>query len=149
MWGTHGGGVRARRQGGAVLVMAGVLLGASSAVAQQGGQGALACYQQAEREVSLTSDQALWLCQGAISTAPAECYAASQLPGTFLSTEEAIDLCRCAMSTAPVSCYQHAHDETFLDTRDILQLCSPSLAYGLLSDCQPGAYPVYPWRWPR
>jgi hypothetical protein len=148
MWGMHGGGVRARRLGGVVLVVAGVLLGAS-AVAQQGLQGALACYQQAERLVSLTSDQALWLCEGATSTAPAECYAASQAPPVFLSTEDAIDLCRCAMSTEPVACYHRGTHETFLEEQDILQLCSPSLAYHLLSDCRTSAYPAYPWIRPR
>lgn len=148
MRGIHGGDVRASRLGGVVLVMASVLSGAR-AEAQQGLQGALTCYQQAERLVSLTSDQALWLCQGATSAAPAECYEASQAPPVFLSTEDAIDLCRCATSTEPVACYHRATHETFLEEQDILQLCSPSLAYHLLSDCRTSAYPAYPWIWPR
>lgn len=127
------------------LVMAGLLLGAAGARAQGLGQGALACYQRAEREVSLSSDQALRLCEGAVSAAPAECYIASQAPATFLSTEDAIQLCRCTASAEPVSCYVRADRETFLDTQQILQLCSPSLTYNLLSDCLPNSLPVRPY----
>lgn len=124
------------------LVMAGLLLGAASARAQETGQGALDCYQRAEREVSLSSDQALRLCRGAISAAPAECYIVSRAPATFLSTEDAIALCRCTLSTEPVGCYVHADRETFLDTLQILQLCSPSLTYDLSADCRPYSLPA-------
>ena len=127
------------------LVMAGLLLGAASARAQETGQGALACYQRAEREVSLSSDQALRLCRGAISAAPAECYIVSRAPATFLSTEDAIELCRCTVSTEPVGCYVRADRETFLDTVQILQLCSPSLAYDLSPDCRSYAVPARPY----
>ena len=126
------------------LVMAGLLLGAAGARAQERSQGALACYQQAEREVSLSSEQALRLCQGAVSAAPAECYIASRAPATFLDTEAAIELCRCTTSTGPVSCYVRADRETFLDTQQILQLCSPSQAYDLSLDCLP-TVPVRPY----
>lgn len=126
------------------LVMAGLLLGAAGARAQERSQGALACYQRAEREVSLSSEQALRLCQGAVSPAPAECYIASRAPSTFLDAEDAIELCRCAASTAPVSCYERADRDTFLDTPQILQLCSPSLSYDLSPDCRP-TVPVRPY----
>jgi hypothetical protein len=146
-WEVHG---MRGLHGGAGLAMAGVLLGVARASAQEAGQGALACYELAEREVSLSSEQALWLCRGAISSAPAECYAASRAPATLLSTEDAIDLCRCTRSPiGPVACYQRAEDETFLETREILLLCSPSLAYALLPDCQPNVLPAYPWWVPR
>jgi hypothetical protein len=130
--------------GGARLAVVGVLLGAGSSLAREPAQGALACYQRAEREVSLSSEQALRLCRGATSTAPADCYAASRAPATLLSAEDAIDLCRCTTSTEPVSCYQRADDETFLGTREILLLCSPSLAGDLLLDCRPNVLPSYP-----
>lgn len=127
------------------LVIAGLLLGAGSARAQETGQGALACYQRAEREVSLSSEQALRLCRGATSVAPAECYIASRAPATFLDTEDAIELCRCTTSSEPVACYERAERETFLDTPQILQLCSPSLTYELLPDCRPNVLPVRPY----
>jgi hypothetical protein len=148
MRGKHSGGLRAMRPFEAGLAALGLLLGAASVGAQPAGQGALACYQRAEREVSLSSEQALRLCRGATSVAPAECYIASRAPATLLSTEEAIDLCRCTMSSAPVACYQRADRETFLDTRDILLLCGPSLANELLPDCQPSGWPRQPGWWP-
>jgi hypothetical protein len=151
MRGMHGRGFRSTRRAGVGLVMTGLLLGAGSARAQETGQGALACYQRAEREVSLSSDQALRLCRGATSTAPAECYIATRAPATFLDTEEAIELCRCTTSSSePVACYERAERETFLDTSEILQLCSPSLSYELLPDCRPNVLPVrpHPYGWP-
>ena len=126
-------------------MIAGVFLGLGSTVAREAGQGALDCYQRAEREVSLSSEQALRLCRGATSVAPAECYIASRAPATLLSTEDAIDLCRCAMSSEPVACYQRAEDETFLDTREILLLCGPSLANDLSPDCRLNIPSTYPW----
>jgi len=149
MRGKHSGDSQARRLFDAGLAVAGLLLGAGSAVAQEPGQGALACYQMAERQVSLNSDQALALCRGATSAAPAECFIAARAPATFLDTESAIQLCRCSTSTAPVACFQRANQETFLTDWEILQLCSPSLANNLLVDCQPYSYvlPRYPWWW--
>jgi hypothetical protein len=125
--------------------MAGLLLGAASASAQGPGQGALACYQWAEREVSLSSEQALRLCRGAVSPAPAECYIASRAPATFLDTEDAIELCRCTTSSEPVACYARADRETFLDTPQILQLCSPGQTYDLGPDCRPNVLPLRPY----
>ena len=142
------GSSRAARLGGAGLLVAGLLLGPGLAVAQGAGEGALACYQLAERQVSLSSREALLLCRGAVSAAPAECYAAARTPEFLLSSEDAIDLCRCSTSLAPVRCYERADDETFLDTWEILRLCSPSVAQGLLADCRPSATPLYPWRVP-
>jgi hypothetical protein len=133
MRGKHGGSFRLTR-----------LLGAGSA----GAQGALACFQRAEREVTLTEEQALRLCRGALSVAPSECYIATQAPATFLSPEDAIELCRCATSTEPVACYRQADRDTFLDTWEILQLRSPSVAYALQLDCRPEVRPRRPWGWP-
>ncbi|PTL80471.1 hypothetical protein [Vitiosangium sp. GDMCC 1.1324] len=159
MRGKHGGGFRVARLFGLGLWGAGVLLGAGSARAQQTGggdtgqeeaaTGALACFKRAEREVSLSEEQALRLCQGAASVEPAECYIASQSPGVFLEPEQAIELCRCATSTEPAECFQRADHETTLDTPQILQLCSPSLNYGLLQDCQSSFLPTRPWLVPH
>ena len=48
-----------------------------------------------------------------------------------------------------VACYQRANKETFLDTPEILRLCSPSLTYNLMTDClpgvTPGAAPIASW----
>ena len=134
MWGRHGR-----------LAVAMTLLGMGSALAEEPGQGALACYQRAEDEVSLTTEQALRLCQGATSPAPAECYAEARAPTTFLSSEQAIALCRCSRSTEPVSCFDRADDETFLADEYILRLCSPSLSQRLLEDCQSRPVPVVPF----
>lgn len=131
---------------GAGMVVSGLLLGEGSARAQGAGEGALACFEQAENEVSLNEQQALRLCQGSFSVAPAECYSAAQSPATFLSSEDAIELCRCARSIEPVICYRQADHDTFLDTWEILRLCSPSVAYNLYVDCQP--YARRPWGWP-
>ncbi|MCY1076279.1 hypothetical protein [Archangium lansingense] len=148
MRGTHGGGSGFMRLFGVGLAVAGPLLGVGSARAQGVGEGALACFQRAEREVSLTEEQALRLCRGSWSVGPAECYSASQAPATFLSTENAIELCRCATSIEPVNCFRQADHDTFLDTMEILQLCSPSVAYALQMDCQPGEWPRRPYGWP-
>jgi hypothetical protein len=106
--------------------------------------GALACYELAEAQVSLGSREALQLCRGATSAAPAECYIAATPPRGLLSERDAIALCRCATSLEPVECYERADAETFLYTWEILQLCAPSQAYRLGLDCLPIESPLYP-----
>jgi hypothetical protein len=139
-----------RKLGLAIIgAMMGVLVSGVSSAQTGGGEetsefGGLACYEVAVREAWLDSHQALLLCRGAMSVAPAECLIAARSSMTRLNEEDAIMLCRCALSTAPAECYQRAEADTFLDTWQIVQLCGPSRAYNLLPDCRQAVSPLYP-----
>lgn len=118
------------------MAAAGLLL--APGVWAQGGTGgdSIACFLRAQREAFLTDNQALRLCLGARSEAPALCYEQARSV-LFLVDETAIQLCRCANSGEPVRCFALARAQTGLLDTTILPLCSPTFVYGLLDNCQP------------
>lgn len=85
-------------------------------------EGAIACYEEAKREPSVTDLEAVRLCQNADSAAPAECYAQAR-DRTFLSSHDALRLCTLARSTAPADCAEEAEQETSLTREEVLRLC--------------------------
>lgn len=106
-------------------------------------EGAAECFERASDQLFLDDDEALRLCRGASSPAPAACFEDSE-QALLLDDDEAVQLCRCAESVAPVRCYERLDDETFLDTAEIIQLCSPERARGLSQWCTPVQSPGYP-----
>lgn len=115
---------------------AGLLL-APAVWAQEAAAGSsITCYVRAHQVAFLTDNQALRLCLGARSEAPALCFeqARSEL---FLTDEATLLLCRCATSLEPVRCFALAQAQTGLLDTAILSLCSPTFVYGLLDNCQP------------
>ena len=96
----------------------------------------LPCYERAERETTLTDEQALFLCRGARSLGPFECYEEAD-DETTLADREAIRLCRCAQDVTPVRCYERADRETLLTDAQIVEQCRPIRANKLGPRCIP------------
>ena len=112
----------------------------SSASAQEPPTGPqrtdLPCYERAERETTLTDEQALFLCRGARSLGPFLCYEEAD-DETTLTDAEAIRLCRCAQDVTPVRCYERADEETLLTDEQIVEQCRPIRANKLSPRCIP------------
>jgi hypothetical protein len=101
---------------------------------------AVDCVTLAERQTGLTPTQTRQLCIGAPNPrGPVDCYlgAVRQLN---LTDDQAVLLCRCTDSTEPVTCWQHARAQGRLIDPEIEQLCSPTLALGLLPNCRYAGY---------
>lgn len=96
----------------------------------------LPCYERAERETTLTDEQALFLCRGARSLGPLECYQEAD-DETSLTDREAIRLCRCAQDETPVRCYERADEETLLTDPQIVEQCRAIRASKLGPRCIP------------
>ncbi|MGE0549981.1 MAG: hypothetical protein AB7O24_22855 [Kofleriaceae bacterium] len=80
------------------------------------------CHQLAA-EAGLSDADAIQLCVGASSEAPARCFAqATDQAGA--SSFEAIRLCRLTRSTAPATCATQLADTTALDTRQRISYCA-------------------------
>lgn len=104
-----------------------------------GVSGAYACVRRVRQLRPIVHRQAFLLCQGARSTAPAECfYEATRR--YFLMEDQAILLCRCAKTVEPVRCFRQARvGWGFLD-QDAVEVCSPTVQLGLLFNCRPRAF---------
>ena len=94
------------------------------------------CYERADDRTTLSRDQALALCRGARSTAPARCFEEAD-DETTLDDGEAVKLCRCAKSLRPLRCFQTTDDETLLSEAEIIELCRPIRADRLTRNCIP------------
>lgn len=101
--------------------------------------GAYACIERVRRLRPIVHRQAFLLCQGARSTAPAECFHEATRR-YFLLEDQAIVLCRCAESVEPVRCFRQARvGWGFLD-QEAVEVCSPTVQQGLLLNCRPRAF---------
>lgn len=94
------------------------------------------CVGFAERRTGLTPLQIQRLCMGApTATGPVDCHiqAVRQLNVT---DDQGVLLCHCSDSRAPVTCWLHARQQGRLIDDEIMQLCSPTVAMGLLPTCR-------------
>lgn len=82
--------------------------------------GSIDCVNKAYSGI-FSREEAMRLCQGAVSTAPVDC-ALKAYQGIF-SREEAIGLCTRARSNGPVECAQKAYQGIF-SRAESLDLCS-------------------------
>lgn len=87
------------------------------------------CYQSARESSDLTRQEALTLCSGANSAAPALCYQQAR-QSTLLDRYDVIQLCRCSRSLEAVQCYKEAERDITLDKADRIALCQAPVAGG-------------------
>lgn len=82
--------------------------------------GAVECVNKAYNGI-FSKEEAMRLCQGAVSTAPVEC--AQKGYFGILSKEEAIRVCTRARSNGPIDCVQKAYFSIF-SKEEAIDLCS-------------------------
>lgn len=119
-------------------VTAGLGVGLTPAQMSTPGQVAtnIPCFERADERTTLSRDQALVLCRGARSTAPARCFEEVD-DETTLSDGQAVRLCRCAKSLRPLRCFQTTDEETLFAEEDIVEMCRPIRADRLTRYCVP------------
>ncbi|MGE0869558.1 MAG: hypothetical protein AB7P03_13415 [Kofleriaceae bacterium] len=114
-----------RRLALVIAVLAVSCTGTVCAVAQ-GAEGdpiaPLRC-QQAAEDAGLSDAEAIRLCLGASSDAPAQCFAQAT-DEADLSSFNAVRLCRMARSTTPALCALRLGDTTALDANERVSYCA-------------------------
>jgi hypothetical protein len=135
-------------RGASVLWRAQVLAGAAAPVPQPepapapaqptpAPDAALNCFVMARYTLLLADQTAAFLCAGAITTAPAECFQAGR-HRTGLLDDQLTALCRCSTSsTAPIDCYKRGNDSTFLIDQQLILLCNATSTQQLRPNCAP------------
>lgn len=98
------------------------------------------CVGLAIRHTGLTPVQTQQLCLGApTSGGPIDCYlqAVRQLQ---ITDDQAVLLCRCSPSREPVACWEHGRTQGRMLDDQLMLMCSPTLAMGLLPNCRTVGY---------